>query len=236
MLAILTKRRRQRWHFPLWYAAIWLVTPLLAAPFGRVPLPYRATTEEPIQAQNVLSVLANRHYVTPVLKGEVIEVGQNMKKRYPELILTYLDANFPFVEGFPLLPHRSHDDGEKVDLAFVYRYNNQLTSRAPAFLGYGRCDAPVKGEHNQPLQCEQGGHWQYSLLPQLALPFRLVGNYTTDSEATSYLIRQLARRKAIKKIFIEPHLKVRWGLSNYGKVRYHGCAAVRHDDHIHVQL
>ena len=31
-----------------------------------------------------------------------------------------LDGNFPFITGFPLLPHLSHDDGEKVDLAFYY--------------------------------------------------------------------------------------------------------------------
>ena len=48
--------------------------------------------------------------------------------------------------------------------------------------------------------------------------------------------RQQIQNKAIKKIFIEPHLKTRWGLKNYQKIRYHGCHAVRHDDHIHVQL
>ena len=32
-----------------------------------------------------------------------------------------------------------------------------------------------------------------------------------------------------------PHLKARLGL-NSNKVRFHGCHAVRHDDHFHVQL
>lgn len=27
------------------------------------------------------------------------------------------DASFPFLDGFPLPPHLSHDDGEKADLA-----------------------------------------------------------------------------------------------------------------------
>ena len=37
------------------------------------------------------------------------------------------------------------------------------------------------------------------------------------------------------KIFIEPHLKQRLGIKNQ-KVRFHGCGAVRHDDHIHLQI
>ncbi|MFT5619364.1 MAG: hypothetical protein ACI85I_002607, partial [Arenicella sp.] len=41
---------------------------------------------------------------------------------------------------------------------------------------------------------------------------------------------------AYGKVFIEPHLKTRLGLENYSKIRFHGCQAVRHDDHIHVQL
>jgi hypothetical protein len=27
----------------------------------------------------------------------------------------------------------------------------------------------------------------------------------------------------------------RWGLEGVGVLRYHGCHAVRHDDHVHVQ-
>ena len=37
------------------------------------------------------------------------------------------------------------------------------------------------------------------------------------------------------KVFIEPHLKDRMKLTN-SKIRFHGCGAVRHDDHIHIQL
>jgi hypothetical protein len=40
-----------------------------------VPLPYRATTEVPLQAQHVFMVLANRHYVKPTLQSEVIAVA-----------------------------------------------------------------------------------------------------------------------------------------------------------------
>jgi hypothetical protein len=31
-------------------------------------------------------------------------------------------------------------------------------------------------------------------------------------------------------------LKARWNLTQYDKIRFHGCQAVRHDDHIHTQV
>jgi murein endopeptidase len=49
------------------------------------------------------------------------------------------------------------------------------------------------------------------------------------------LVEILASEKSIGKIFIEPHLKTRLKLTT-PKIRFHGCRAVRHDDHIHVQL
>ena len=39
----------------------------------------------------------------------------------------------------------------------------------------------------------------------------------------------------IEKVFIEPHLKTRLNLTS-NKIRFHGCQAVRHDDHIHLQV
>ncbi|NNE79114.1 MAG: hypothetical protein HKN18_02480 [Silicimonas sp.] len=37
------------------------------------------------------------------------------------------------------------------------------------------------------------------------------------------------------KIFLEPHLADRLGVAG-DKVRFQGCRAARHDDHIHIQL
>ena len=39
----------------------------------------------------------------------------------------------------------------------------------------------------------------------------------------------------IGKDFIEPHLAKRLGATT-SKIRFQGCKAARHDDHIHVQL
>ena len=56
-----------------------------------------------------------------------------------------------------------------------------------------------------------------------------------DPERTSSLVKIITDHKMIEKVFIEPHLKVRMGLEGNEKVRFHGCHAVRHDDHLHVE-
>jgi hypothetical protein len=45
----------------------------------------------------------------------------------------------------------------------------------------------------------------------------------------------LAAEPEVSKIFIEPHLLKRMGISN-PKFRYHGCHTVSHDDHLHVEV
>ena len=49
------------------------------------------------------------------------------------------------------------------------------------------------------------------------------------------MIEFLLREKSTQKIFIEQHLKTRMKLNN-SKIRFHGCRAVRHDDHVHLQI
>jgi hypothetical protein len=39
----------------------------------------------------------------------------------------------------------------------------------------------------------------------------------------------------VAKIFVEPPLAAQLGLSD-PKIRFQGCRAARHDDHIHIQL
>ncbi|HEY9195674.1 MAG TPA: hypothetical protein VIM77_05395, partial [Mucilaginibacter sp.] len=60
-------------------------------------------------------------------------------------------------------------------------------------------------------------------------------NFRFDSVRTKSLVEIFAAENSIGKIFIEPHLKSRLKLTTH-KIRFHGCRAVRHDDHIHVQL
>ena len=118
-------------YFTIGYVLSLLLIPIIAQPLGRVPLPVFATKEVPLKPQNLLLVLTNRHYVKPKLKDLIIKAAQTFSQKQEGLIVTYLDANFPFFDGFPLLPHRSHDDGEKLDLCFLYKDLEELIEMAP---------------------------------------------------------------------------------------------------------
>ena len=211
-----------------------LIIPLIAPLFGRKPLPIY---HENIQPLNLLTCSCNRHYVKPELYDAILNVSTKLNEENQGSIVAYLDAGFPFMEGFPLFPHLSHDDGEKIDLALFYvdaKSGQSLNLEAPSFIGYGVYESPKAGESNQPLVCDKKGYWQYDILSKI-VPQWHQDDYQFDEARTQKLLQLLSNEKAIKKIFIEPHLKNRMYL-NSSKIRYHGCQAVRHDDHIHVEL
>ncbi len=56
-----------------------------------------------------------------------------------------------------------------------------------------------------------------------------------DDVRTATMVRQLVRRKTIGKLLLEPHLERRLGVRS-NKIRFQGCGAARHDDHVHIQL
>jgi hypothetical protein len=211
-----------------------MVLPIVAPAFGRTPLPLYATNKQGIKPASLLACLMNRHYVKPALKEAIVAASKAMGAN---VTLVYLDGNFPFWNGFPLLPHKSHDDGEKLDLAFIYqsRKDQTLLNKGKGLLGYGVVEPPISGEVNQPAICEHRGYWQYSLLKRL-VPQRKAPEYAFSESHNRQLLAILAKDHRIDKIFIEPHLKARLKLGVYAKIRFHGCAAVRHDDHIHIQL
>lgn len=208
-----------------------LIIPKIALQFGRVALPLFSTKDIPIKPATILTCIANRHYVKP----ELLKILKTVAKENNGKVLIYLDANFPFIDGLPLLPHKSHSDGKKVDIAFSYfdSTTKKSINRTPTLFGYGYCEVPKKGEYNQPNVCANKGYWQYNLLRKITRQNR---NFLFDKTANKQLILKFTRQPKIKKIFIEPHLKQRLGLQKESKIRFHGCGAVRHDDHIHLQL
>ena len=64
--------------------------------------------------------LMNRNYVRPELNTSLQKIGEGLSKKHKGIQVVYLDANFPFINKFPLLPHLSHNDGKKIDLSFIY--------------------------------------------------------------------------------------------------------------------
>jgi hypothetical protein len=218
----------------LYLAVTFGLVPPLARLSGRVPLPVRSTAH--VRPLTVWTCLLNRHYVKPALRHTLDQAARQLHAAHPGTQVAYLDANFPFLDGFPLWPHLSHNDGNKLDLAFFYRdarSGERLSGRAPSPIGYGLYEGPARGEPDTPANCAARGYWQYSLLGYL-VPQGRQETMRFDAERTRQLVRLLVGQPGVGKVFIEPHLKMRLRLRS-GKIRFHGCGAVRHDDHIHVQ-
>lgn len=180
--------------------------------------------------------MLNSHYVRPALRQTALDVATQMNHQFPGTIVNYLDGGFPFINKFPLVPHLSHNDGKKLDLAFCYIDNRtgQTTNRAPSIIGYGISEQPRANEVNTTAMCTSKGYWQYNFMMTI-IPQGNKRYFTFDSVRTKELVNHFAAASPIGKIFIEPHLKKRLCLIS-NKIRFHGCQAVRHDDHIHVQL
>ncbi|WP_406684824.1 hypothetical protein N1F78_03635 [Seonamhaeicola sp. MEBiC1930] len=106
--------------FPFLYMATNLIiVPPIAKSFGREELPVFNSNVKP---QNLVYPLLFRNYVSPDLHHLLVNSSQELKLKSIEI--TYLDANFPFFNNFPLLPHLSHNDGKKVDISFMYLDEN----------------------------------------------------------------------------------------------------------------
>jgi len=134
-----------------------------------------------------------------------------------------------------LLPHLSHNDGKKIDISLIYeKENGAISEKQKSVSGYGVFVNSKANEFNQIKTCLEKGFFQYDY-PKYITFGEINKNLVFSEKGTKRLINSILKNKNVGKIFIEPHLKKRMNLSN-SRIRYHGCRAVRHDDHIHLQL
>jgi len=241
LLALVLRRflpSLSRWVFLIFFAGIYsaatLITHQVAPLFGRVPLP--CFTSASLAVRTPLYCALNRNYVTPELASAANAYADHMAETFPGTTTLALDANFPFVDGFPLMPHLSHDDGRKLDLALYYEdgdgnFRNGET-RSP--LGYFAFQQPLANalqpcaNRRRVISLRWDLAWLQPLFPDWEIePARM-------KEALDWLSTE-GRSHGIEKIFIEPHIPARLDVSN-DVIRFQGCNAARHDDHIHIQV
>ena len=79
-----------------------LIVPPLAGLAGRERLP--CLRAEGAVAANPLVCLLNRGYLTLEARALVSDLGEALAARFPGSRVTPLEAGFPFLPGFPLLP------------------------------------------------------------------------------------------------------------------------------------
>jgi hypothetical protein len=223
LVALFARRRVPA--FLLAYVVLSVSSVWVAPIYGRIPL--SCTADGPLRVQSWFYCVLNRHYVSPKVKETAEDFAQHMDRRFPGTVTLALDANFPYLDSFPLLPHLSHDDGQKLDFAFYYRDANGTyvpgLTRSP--IGYFAFEPG-------PVQCRSR---TLSLRWDLEWLQWVWKSGSPDPDRMKAALQWFANDARIGKVFIEPHLKTRFGVTS-AKVRFQGCAAARHDDHIHVQL
>lgn len=216
--------RRRLIAFVVAYVILVVSAVWIAPTFGRVAL--SCGGDGPLRVGAWIYCALNRNYVTPETAEMLFDTAAAVDARFPGTTTLVLDAGFPFVTGFPLLPHLSHDDGQKADLAFYYR-------DAAGYLP-GAMRSPVGY-----FAFEEGTTACASVWPTLRWNLGMLQplwpKHALDEARTRFLLAQLARDRRVTKILLEPHLKARMRLSAE-KIRFQGCRAARHDDHIHIQL
>ena len=217
--------RRRLLAFALTYAAMFVGAMMIAPSFGRVALPCFGDV---LRAQSPFYCLAMRNYVTPEMAAVTQDAARAVAAQYPGSVTLYLDGSLPFVDGFPLLPHLSHDDGEKLDFAFYYKdeTGRYLAGKTRSPIGFWAFETH-DDETCPPAIATM--RWSFRWMP------RFWTRYRYEPERTRALTQALLADPRIGKAFLEPPLVREMGLSD-SKLRFQGCRAARHDDHLHVQL
>lgn len=238
LLVTVAAARLVRWRCPAtaalfvvaYAAATIIVVPPAAALAGRVPLP---CTGEPLRALPVLCAL-NRHYVVPELLKLADALAVDVDAEFPGSVTVALDANFPFLDDFPLLPHLSHDDGRKLDLGFYYTdaAGMYLPAATRSPIGYWAFETPPAGAGEICPDTLLTARWDMPLLQPLFSELRL------EPQRTRHALNWLFEKGpslGLERVFLEPYLAQRLGVSS-AFLGFQGCRAARHDDHIHLQV
>lgn len=211
--------------------ATFVIVPLLSPMFGRVRLP---VTKE-FAPVNYITLVLNRNYVSPELKALLEKTAADPVLKARSIQIRYLDACFPFIDRFPLLPHLSHNDGKKIDLSFVYENSaGEIVNKSKSVSGYGVFVDPKEGEFNQTEDCIKQGFIQYDY-PKYFKIGQINNQLRFSAIGTALLLNVILEDRAVGKLFIEKHLVKRMGIFD-DRLRFQGCGSVRHDDHIHLQL
>lgn len=206
------------------YTVLTLSMLWIAPLFGRVPLTCWA--QGPLQMQSAFYCVLNRNYMRPELLALLQDTAARVEAAHPGTETLVLDASFPLIDGFPLLPHLSHDDGGQADIAFFYRNDTGfLPRRTRSPIGYFAFE-------DGPTHCP-------TVWPTLRWDMARLQPFWPDLELeparNTALIRSLSNDARTGRIFVEPHLVQTLGVA-HPNIGFQGCRAARHDDHIHVQL
>lgn len=214
-----------------------LVAPTLASLSGRVALPCRAGPQQAYAALSPIYCVLGRNYARPEVRTLLEAMTRDLSEDYPGLVVATLDIGFPVLDGFPLPPHLSHDDGRRIDLAYFYKdaAGHPAPLTAPSFLGYWGFEAPATPAD---AACTDKTRWLTFRWDMDWFQAFVRQDLALDEERTAAMLRWLVEKGpeyGVGKILLEPHMVKRLAVAS-PMIRFQGCRAARHDDHIHVEV
>jgi len=216
------------------YLSLTVLAHYTAPMAGRTALPCLDAGPSQIAVLNPLYCALNRNYVTPQMKAHADSLADHMHDSFPGTRTRALDASFPFIDGFALLPHLSHDDGNELDLAFYYTDTDgeYRLGQARSIIGYWGFEEPGPGDP-QPCAGDTGISLRWNM--NRLQPY--MRDWPLDTDRTATALRWLAENPVGSdyKVFIDPYLSDRLGVTG-DAVRFQGCSAARHDDHMHIEF
>jgi hypothetical protein len=195
---------------------------------GLVRLPCDGS--EPLRPAHPFYCSRDRIYVRPEARDVLVDAAREMARRYPGTVITFMDASG--ADGrVPFEPHLSHGDGRQVDLSLFYTSldGSRIDGSPPGSRpnGYGNYEPPRTGD---PQPCRGIDRPNDDRDPPADRAWRL------DEARSRSLTEILAGDRRVRRILIEPHLERRFGMEGEDKLRFAGCQAARHDDHLHVDF
>jgi hypothetical protein len=209
------------------------VLPLVAARTGRVRLPLVATQATPVGPRSLGYVLLLRNYARPHARDALLAAARTTAEAHPGTVVRYLDAAFPF-PVVPMLPHLSHVDGERIDLAFLHTSSDgDPVDGTPSPIGYWGYAEPVGAAEERAFRTRaascrgSGRRWDLDALQPLWPHLPL------DRARTRTLLRALAAQKRVNSLLLEPTLHAALSAP---KLQANPCSVARHDDHVHVTV
>ncbi|MBK1867748.1 hypothetical protein [Taklimakanibacter albus] len=213
------------------------VAPALATLNGRVALPCEMSAGTSYAALSPVYCALGRTYARAEVQAMLEAMGRDLGRDDPGLVVATLDANFPVLDGFPLPPHLSHDDGRRIDLAYFYTdaAGKPLPLAAPSFLGYWGFEEPPTPAD---AACTDKTRWLTFRWDMDWFQAFVRKDRRLDQERTAAMLRWLVEKgpeHGVTKILLEPHMVKRLGVTS-PLIRFQGCRAARHDDHIHVEV
>lgn len=215
-----------------------VVAPIIGAQIGRVALPCKPGPDAPYAALTPLLCALGRNYVRPEVDVMLKEMARDLRRAYPDMTFPVLDAG-PMYSGMGgrYTSRNWRKRGWSVDLAYFYQdaAGKYVPHETPSPIGFWGFQAPPAG--SKPV-CADDAVSSFLRWDMAWFQAYVRQDLTLDERRTAAMLRWLTQRGrqfGVKEVLIEPHMAKRLGVTS-PLIRFQGCLAARHDDHIHVEV